>query len=64
LALKLAGDGECRSLQLKAAISLYRFRRNIDGGAAERGVLNEIVAWFRPRGAEPWLAKAVKLLGD
>jgi len=63
IAVQTARKTQCRSLELRAAISLYRFKRGLDGGAEEFAALAEAVAWFSHSNA-PWVAEARRLLAE
>jgi tetratricopeptide (TPR) repeat protein len=62
IALATARKTQCRSLELRAAISLYRFKRDC-GELAEFAALAETVAWFNHSNA-PWVAEARRLLKE
>ena len=62
-ALQTARQTQCRSLELRAAMSHYRLKQKLGGGLDESASLAEAVKWFSRRGNSPWIAEAWRLLG-
>ena len=63
-ALQQAGQTQCRSLQLRAAISYFRLHRRLGDAARGRAELNEVAGWFKEALDSPAVAEARKLLED
>jgi tetratricopeptide (TPR) repeat protein len=63
-ALQIARETQCRSLELRAAISLYRLKRKLGGGLGGRATLAEVADWFHHSGISPWISEARGLLGE
>jgi predicted ATPase len=60
-AVRVARETQCRSLELRAAMSLYHFKRRLGEGLEEFAALRQTVAWFDPSNS-PSLAEARRLL--
>lgn len=62
-AVEMARAAECRHLELRAALSLFRLLKKCGEGEKARSVLRETVARFGEEGPTPALAEARRLVG-